>query len=69
MTVSNAGLISDKQCMCPMEKPLAMYCQGKKNKKGKNKTEILLYCFLIKVVVGYITLENWEKHFQLGLVQ
>lgn len=37
--------------------------------REKNKKEILLYSFLIKVAAGYVTLENQEKHFQLGLAQ
>lgn len=35
----------------------------------KKKEEVLFYPFLIKVAAGYVTLENWKKHFQLGLMQ
>jgi len=36
------------------------------SRKKKKKKEILLFFFWIKTAVGFFTLENWEKCFQMG---
>lgn len=40
--------------------------KGEEGDEGIKKKEILLFFFWIKILVGYVTLENWGKGFQMG---